>query len=430
VAAAVLAVLVLWRWVGGPIDARLGPGAFRLNTLYTPTLLLLCAVLARVWLVYRPVLQLNGPIGGCRPLVRLGALSVGIGLVLLLPVIVGILARAASGRMPETDHHWRSTPRGVDVLSYFVPNQNHFWFGDHTRQWLMPPVPDAFPEYVASFSLVAFAIIALGAWLRVLPRVWMAFTAAFALLSLGPFIHVAGTNTFAIGPWALLRYVPIVGMARSPGRFAIVTALGLSVMFGYALRGLLQRTGRWRWAVSAAVAVAMVLELAPVPRHLHSAAIPDVYRIVASAGEESGRLLELPTGIRDGTSSIGNFSPATQYFQTAHRRPVIGGYLSRVGTWRKSRKRRSPVLRALFSLSEGKPVAEPDRQRARDARDEFLRSSCVRYVLVHKPWSPPGLEAFAVDTLRLLQVYGDDEYALYEPLDRPACERPPRKARP
>ena len=131
-------------------------------------------------------------------------------------------------QLPAIEMFWRSSPRGVDALAYLVPNPNHPWFGDWTRPWFLPPRTDAFPEFVASFPLAALAVIAIAAWRGLLPRMWVAFTACFALLSLGPFVHVAGVNTYVIGPWALLRYVPIVGLARSPSRFAVVAALGLS----------------------------------------------------------------------------------------------------------------------------------------------------------------------------------------------------------
>ena len=58
--------------------------------------------------------------------------------------------------------------------------------------------------------------------------------------------------------------------------------------------------------LAAVVALCVIFELTPLPRPLYSAAVPDVYRMVAARGDESGRLLELPTGIRDGTSSMGN----------------------------------------------------------------------------------------------------------------------------
>ena len=114
------------------------------------------------------------------------------------------------------------TPRGVDLFSYLVPNQLHPWFGDRRRFWFMPPGLDSYPEFVASFSIIGRVIIGIGMMRREVSRIWTAFPLFFALLSLGPFIHMAGVNMYLLAPWGLLRYVPVIGMARARGRFAIV----------------------------------------------------------------------------------------------------------------------------------------------------------------------------------------------------------------
>jgi hypothetical protein len=429
-----LAMLIVWRLLHGPATITVGRVAIGLNTLYTPALLLLVSASARAWFAWRPVPILESPPNGWRALIWLALVAISTCLALLLPALIGIGVRLATGRMPSPGFSWRSTPRGVDLLSYLVPNQNHPWFGERTHYWSMPPGGDSFPEYVASFSLIASLVIAIGATRRALPRMWVGFTLFFVLLSLGPFIHVAGVNTYVLAPWGLLRFVPVIGMVRSPGRFAIVAVLGMSLLFGFALEALLRGAAHWRnagaRALAVAVGVALAVELTPVPRQLYSAAIPDVYGMVAAAGDESGRLLELPTGIRDGTSSIGSFSASTQFYQTRHHRPVIGGYLSRVSKWRKRRNQRIPMLRALFTLSEGKPLREEVRQRAMQSRDAFLRASCVSVVVVHRNRAPADLEQFAVQALRLKLVYGDSGYRVYTPIDPPPCERPARGARP
>ena len=45
---------------------------------------------------------------------------------------------------------------------------------------------------------------------------------AFGLVSLGAFVHIAGFNTHIPGPWALARYLPLVRLARTPARLAVV----------------------------------------------------------------------------------------------------------------------------------------------------------------------------------------------------------------
>ena len=418
--------LIAWRVLIGTTRIVIGPIQIGLQTLYTPILILVLAVALRAWLAWRPVLRLDDPEARLTRLLRLGLVSVGVCLVLLLPQLIGTALRFASDRLPGTQIYWRSSPRGVDALAYFVPNPNHAWFGDVTRPWFMPDRQDAFPEFVGSFSIVAFAVIAAGAWLRLLPRFWVAFTGFFVWLSLGPFIYIAGINTSVIGPWALLRYVPVIGMARSPSRFAVVAVLGMSLLAAFALEEFGRRyaTPRWAWALLAGI---LAIELLPAPRPLYSAAVPEVYRLIATTGDESGRLLELPVGIRDGTSSLGDFNASSQYFQTSHRRPLIGGYLSRVSPWRKAETARVPMLRALFALSEGRELSAEGMDAARHSRNAFLRRSCVKFVVVNKHRASTDLQAFAVGALGLTLVHEDATYVLFTPADPPACD-PARRA--
>jgi len=105
-------------------------------------------------------------------------------------------------------------------------------------------------------------------------------------------------NTYVIGPWALLRYVPVIGMARSPARFAIVAVLGASILSGFSVEWWVRQRSSPRLAASMLVMV-LAVELLPAPRVLHSASIPEVYGLIATAADSSARVLQLPTGIRD-----------------------------------------------------------------------------------------------------------------------------------
>ena len=420
-AAAVIAI----RAVLGPERIAVGSVTISLQTWYTPLLLLVAAIGCRAWVAWRPRVRLDGSAGEVAACVPPGLISIAVCLVLLAPQLAGIAIRFANDQLPETQVFWRTSPRGLDALAYVVPNPNHAWFGEWTRQWFMPPEPDAFPELVASFSFVALALVAVGAWRRALPRLWVAFTALFVALSLGPFVQVAEMNTHVIGPWALLRYVPVIGMARSPARFAILAALGLALLAAYVLDDMRKRRVAGRWA-GVLVALFAALELVPAPRALHSAAIPEIYERIAAGTnrDESGRLLELPTGMRDGTSSMGNYSALSSYFQTGHRRPLVGGYLSRVSRWRKAQSIRVPMLRALMTLSEGGVMSDDDARDARRTSDRFLQRSCTRFVMVNKRLASRELQAFAIESLRLTLVEEDGTHALYTPAGPPPCDPP------
>lgn len=383
-----------------------------------PVLLLTISTLLRVWLAYRPTIQVSDPDRELPSLLRLGGVAVGVCLVLMAPSLIGILERYLSGRLPDTAVLWRSSPRGVDLLSYVVPNPLSPWFGAWTKPWFMPPQEDAFPEFVGAFSLVALAAIA-WAWRREgLPRFWLWFTACFAGLSVGPFLHVAGIETFIPGPWALLRYMPLLGMARAPSRFAIVAALGGAVLFGYAV-DILRRQGRWLALVG--LASMLALELDPAPRQLFQAEVPEVYNLIAS-GDESRAVLELPTGVRDGTSSLGDFTARSQFFQTRHGRPLVGGYLSRVSEWRKREMLSSPTLNSLVALSTlGGTVSASELERAQAGRDLFLSRSCVGFVVLDRRRAAPALREAAMTILRLESVHEDALYELLRPQEPPPC---------
>jgi hypothetical protein len=415
----VLGSLLAWRVLSGSTAISLGVAEISIRTLYTPVLVLTILAAARAWLVWRPVVRTSGALD-VRRLWKPGLAAVLACAWLQLPMFVGLVARAAAGRLPETATYWRSSPRGVDLLAYLAPNPSHPLFGRYVDRLFLPDRPDAFPEYVAAFPLVALAVIGIAAWRRALPRVWVVFTLVFVALSLGPFVIVAGVDTYVPGPWALLRFVPAIGMARSPSRFAIVAALGLSMLFVYALQSLVRQRGSGT-AVSAVVLALLAFELLPAPRTLHSAEVPAVYQIVAAADDDSTRVLELPTGIRDGTSSVGDFGPASQYFQTRHGHPLIGGYLSRVPASERQRSLRTPMLRALFLLSQREPLEDADRRAAIASRDAFLRRACIGYVVVDRGRASPDLVDFATEALDLGLVHDDEHYALYVPREQPPC---------
>ena len=210
------------------------------------------------------------------------------GAVVLSPALYGASQRVLDGTWVSPPIYWRSSPGGVDLLAFLQPNPSH-----PLMVWLIGSpqlaAPTVFVEYTASLSLVALAVVVAATWrlgLRAPGLVTIA--AGFALMALGPFIHVGGLNTHVPGPWALLRYVPVVGLARTPTRFAIVAALALSVLFAMALVEVGRRWPHRRRDILAVVALALVVELWPAPRPLYSATISPVYDVIGRDARTCG----------------------------------------------------------------------------------------------------------------------------------------------
>ena len=176
---------------------------------------------------------------------------------------------------------------------------------------------------------------------------------------------------------------------------------------------------------STEVTALLLFELSPVPRPLHAGMVPAVFQHIANDPRQDIRVLALPYGLRDGTSSIGNFNPLTQYFQTAHGKKLMGGYLSRVTREQKRYHQRFPVLDALMTLSERKDatLSESQRRRAFASRDRFMLASNVAYVVLDDAEVSPHLRAFTIELLRLEQIASSDGYTLYVPhVDRTVTE--------
>jgi len=239
-------------------------------------------------------------------------------------------------------------------------------------------------------------------------------TVGFALLALGPFLIVGGFDTHIPGPWAFGRYVPIISLARSPARFAIVAALGLAVLFASAMQSIARQSGRPR-LVTTVTAALLMIELCPAPRQLYSAHIPAVYARIA-ADARPVRIIELPFGIRDGVSSAGNYSARSQYFQTLHGKRLIGGYLSRVSKRSVDEVRSQPTLDALMTLSEGRPLDRAAEVRARERAPRFLSRSNLGYVVIDHERAPEALIAFVVEAWALEELERDGDMVLYRPM--------------
>jgi hypothetical protein len=254
------------------------------------------------------------------------------------------------------------------------------------------------------------------------PRLWLFLCVVFAWMALGPFLRIAGINMYVPGPWAVMRYIPVVGLARNPARFAVLMMLGLSILFALAMKYLRDDAGTSRAWLRWSTAGLLLLELLPAPRYLYSARFPAVYDRIA-ADPRDVRVLELPFGVRDGTFSIGNYTARTQFYQTRHGKAVIGGDLSRVSQRRVMAIRQQPMLNALIDLSEGKTLAPSIVDALGEDGAGFVARSNIGYVVVDRERASPELTQFAARTLQLEELESDGSTVLYRPAEAGTISR-------
>ena len=387
--------------------------AVRMRSLYTPTLVLTGVVLIRIAWGYRTSL---GEISreDAHRFFRMAAAGAIVATVLLSPLLYSMGMLIAEGQFNRPRVFWRSSPPGADLLAFLVPNPNHPLAPAAVAEWLASR-PNGYLENVVSIPLVALGVLFYARFKGWRPsRCAFALVLTFLLLALGPFVTIGGVNTHVPGPWALLRYAPIIGLARAPTRFGVVAILMVSVLFASALTWLGTRTPRYRRALVGGLGALLLFELWEAPRVLHSAAIPDIYREIA-ADPANVTVLELPFGVRDGTSNVGAFSARTQFYQTMHGKAILGGYLSRVARRVVLEAQGDPVLGALITLSQNEPLTLERQRVLLDQGAEFVRRRRIGYVVFDRERMSDDFRRLAVQSLRLRAVGSDGSQELFKP---------------
>ena len=397
--------------VTGGWELRVMGRPLRMHSLYTPVLLLTVLVLARAAWHFRPALA---PItrAGLWRFARLTAAAGVAGAAAMSPVLYAAALRLSRGEFATPSIFWRSSPPGVDVAALFLPNPNHPLAPSALAAWLTSR-PNGYLENVASIPFVVLGVLLLGWRAGWRPsRWWLGLALLFGALALGPFVHIAGINTHVPGPWAVLRYVPLIGLAHTPARFSVVLMLALAVMVATALTWAGRRDPSRRRMLLAGVGALALFELLPAPMTLHSAEVPPLYRHVAAAPDDA-KLLELPFGIRDGTSSVGNFTARTQFYQTAHGKTIMGGYLSRLSPRRADEVRSDPVRNALALLGENRRLTPQQEADLLARGPSFVRAWNIQYVVIDTSTASPVLSGMAIKAFRLRHVETNGSLSLY-----------------
>ena len=383
-------------------------------SMHAPVLALMVLVIGRVIVRTRPSVEIQWPVPP-RECVRLTGVAVVAAAVLLSPVLYTLSVRLADGGRLHAPMYWRSSPKGIDLIALFTPNPGNKLFGAPVRAWLTGQ-NNGYTDNVAALTVVATLLVAFAAWRYRFrpPPMWTALAVFFGALALGPFINIAGVNTYVLGPWALLRYVPLISAARMPGRFAIVLMMAFAVVFALALRHVRERWGDRRSLVLGVVAALLAFELAPLPRPLYATEVPDIYRTIASDPRDV-RVLGLPLGFVDGEGGEGNNDATSQYYQTFHQKPIVGGRMSRISIRQRERQRAFPVISLLLRLSEGRHVDEAEIAHVKQTAPSFIKRSRLGYVVVDTSAASPALRAVAIDILDLEKVAESDGRELYRP---------------
>ena len=312
--------------------------------------------------------------GIIEPLARIGV-CVAIYIVLVSPILVPTISelRQTNYMAPAPD---AALSNSADLMAFFQPVRGqHLWGSLFTnrREW-----PYGSNRYEVYFTYTALFLggVALFATRALRPRAraedgnspdsahpvsvaegpdktnkttptvpalalpgkwfWAACVGIFFLLALGPILQINGhqikwlfSPSFElIMPYRLVEKLPVLNISRSPDRFDMPLTLCLAVLAGYGTNVLLNTWWpKMRFAARGALLFAgflalVIVELTPFPYPQRPADIPRWYQQV---GKETGdfSILDLPPQDDYWHGAY------RMYFQTAHEKPIFGGYISR-----------------------------------------------------------------------------------------------------
>ena len=341
------------------------------------------------------------------PLLKRLGLLVVTGGVTYLPMLVPILREMLGGGY--TLEGWGDALKlSTDLLGFFTPTKLHpLWGGDWVRE--LRAVVEGTARFsdvntvFAGYVTLLLAIFALFKYRRTL-KVWGAAALISALVSLGPLLQINGQYLFDLDgllaeakvtfpmPFALLHYLPIANANRVPNRFSVIITLSLAVMVGHAVFWILNRVSSkspsaryvWRVACGALLLTTLSFEHLSIPLPLTDARIPEVcYQIGAEPGHFA--ILQLPMGWRNSFGTLGSERTQAQYYQAAHRKPIISGNISRNPPFKFEYFRRISLFKSITALELYKEVDAATRERDKVLAPELMYLYDVRYLLILPP---------------------------------------------
>ncbi len=371
-------------------------GLFAAIALYTETtdgvllVLLTLAILAFEWkLVFKPA-----------TFARLALVAGATALFfapLLIPTALEIFTSGYS--LPGFGH---SENLLVDLNGFLSPTSlhplNRYWTDElnAVRQQIsrFSDVNTFFVGYVtALLGLMGFAVFARR------NRMWLGIALAFAILALGPLLHINGKAVFDLDglevnlpmPFLILHYIPIIRENRVPNRYSILVVVALSILVAYAVWWI-----SWKLAtrtptssrnlpaiaVSGLLSALLIFEHLALPLPLTDARIPDVYsQIRNDAGQFT--VLSLPLGLRNSFGQIGAEDTRTQYYQSAHQKFLLSGQIQRNPPYLFEYFQNAPVISTLLALEDYKPIEDATIARDKNLADDVVNFLDIRYVVVN-----------------------------------------------
>lgn len=299
-----------------------------------------------------------------------------IGVPFFIPIISGIShgalheAQAASGVI--NNMAWSSP-----LLSFFLPSPYNNFFSNIAKSYLSIYVvdPGERVSYIG-FTVLLLTLIGVASDLkkkqfrRVL--VWLFPSLIFAWLAVGPYLQIGALpgminpKTLLPGLYLIYRDIPILNLIREPARFDIPFTLCLSVLAGLGFKEIAERvaaktqSSEWGPVKYYALFVTLLIlaECSGIPltssyinSYFLNLSIPrSYYQMSNVTGNFSVVVLPI---LLSQTNRPNLYTGLSMYYQTAFKKPIVGGYTTRENATDQYIRLNMPLSVAAASLQAG-----------------------------------------------------------------------------
>ncbi|HWZ21520.1 MAG TPA: hypothetical protein VNW06_02635, partial [Cytophagaceae bacterium] len=222
-----------------------------------------------------------------------------------------------------------------DLLAYLVPPTNSSLYGETYSSKLISLFHiQRFGEGIVFFGYVFFFCVLIffrdvfkGAIQKNIRS--LVFLSLIFFCIIIPGLKINGKELLNL-PTSIIHFIPFINNIRCSPRIFVMLSLFFPIAVFYSVDNLIKGLGIWRYSISIGIVALFIIEYKPKPYDLfYLNDVPEAMYYIKDLNENKV-LMPIPTGIKDGLVGYGIFNTENLYFQTIHKKKVIGGYISRL----------------------------------------------------------------------------------------------------
>ena len=253
----------------------------------------------------------------------------------IYPLISGNLEGGIESRKPELQEF---IAYSMDAYSFITPSMSNPFIGNLFAQNYSAFSGNASENTgYLGISVIILSIIGIITYKKK-SLFWLLGSIFFAILSLGPVLHIMGKTALIVSKSNPLGYIPLPSVAyyfipfldliRAISRIEVVLMLTISVLSAYGITSIflkLERRRLLKILIGVAILGIIIFEYCPTPYPLDytNTKVPEFYQNIKN--KTDGAILSLPTKVPN------TVKPEMYlFYASTAQKPLIGGEISRV----------------------------------------------------------------------------------------------------